>query len=316
VRFKPIIMIGLAVVFGGSAILVGNSWLAKQAAQQRPAASPAEQAAPMSTIVVASSALRYGDEVTGMKLKQIPWPAAALPAGAFATVDDVAKGGKRIVLSPMEPNEPVLRGKITGEGERATVSMLIDENMGAVTIQVDEVIGLAGLVLPGDRVDVFVTQKQSSDDNGGTPIVMTDRVIQNVRVLAVGQSADSRLDKPSVVRAVTIEVTPAGAQKVAVATRLGSLSLMLRKAGETTSYASRRMTGSEMVDSGNAGDGVSVRVARGTKEAVYAVPRLPEETFPADPTYATGNTRSGPKGAAARRTPETVARPLPEPDLQ
>ncbi len=93
-RFKPIIMIALAVVFGGSAILVGNSWLAKQAAQHRPAASPAEQAAPMATIVVASSALRYGDEVTGMKLKQIPWPAAALPAGAFSTVDDVAKGGK------------------------------------------------------------------------------------------------------------------------------------------------------------------------------------------------------------------------------
>ena len=147
-RFKPIIMIVLAVVFGGSAILVGNSWLAKQAAQQRRPHRPPSRRRPWRPSSWPSSPLRYGDEVTRMKLKQIPWPAAALPAGAFATVDDVAKGGTRIVLSAIEPNEPVLRGKITGEGERATLSTLIDENMGAVTIQVDEVIGLAGLVLP------------------------------------------------------------------------------------------------------------------------------------------------------------------------
>ncbi len=163
---------------------------------------------------------------------------------------------------------------------------------------------------------MFVTQKQSSDDNGGTPTVMTDRVLQNVRVLAVGQTADAKLDKPSVVRAVTIEVTPAGAQKVAVATRLGSLSLMLRKAGETTSYASRRMTGSEMVDSGNSRRRRE-RPCRARHEGNrLRGPAVAGGSLPGGPDLRHREHAQRPKGSAARRKLETVAQPLQEPDLR
>jgi pilus assembly protein CpaB len=175
----------------------------------------------------------------------------------------------------MEPNEPVLQGKITGDGQRATLSALLEEGMGAVTIQVDEVVGLAGLVLPGDRVDVFATQTVAAGVDGGSGAAFNDRVLQNVRVLAVGQLADDRTDKPSVVRAVTIEVTASGAQKIALAARTGSLSLMLRKAGETASLSSRRIAAADIGESasGDRGDTINVRVTRGGERTNYAVPR-------------------------------------------
>ena len=139
---------------------------------QRPVASaPAAPAVTMGTIVVASAPLRYGDELNARSLREIPWPDGDLPAGAFRTKADLLEPGvRRIALAPIEPNEPVLKAKITGDGQRASVSALLDEGMGAVTIQVDEVVGLAGLVLPGDRVDVFATQAASQGAGQMRPV--------------------------------------------------------------------------------------------------------------------------------------------------
>jgi pilus assembly protein CpaB len=309
-RFKPIIMIVLAVVFGGSAIVAGNSWLKRQAAQQRPQVV-VQQEVSTTTIVVAAKPLRYGDELTALKLRQIPWPESALPPGAFRTVDELTQAGKtRIVLAPLEPNEPVLAGKVTGDGQRGTLSALLEDGMGAVTIQVDEVIGLAGFVLPGDRVDVFSTQSRSSD-GGEREEPFNQRILQNVRVLAVGQTADERTDKPSIVRAITIEVDPVGAQKVALAARLGSLSLMLRKAGETASRPGRRLAVSEIGDSAatdsNAG-AVSVRVTRGTARTTYAVPQSGIVGVDTSP-IAVGSVKSAPGASRVLNRTEAAAEP-------
>jgi pilus assembly protein CpaB len=290
-------MIALAVVFGGSAILVAHSWLKRQTAESRPSPTLVAEA-PRATIVVAASALRYGDEVTSGRLKEIAWPGDALPPGAFGRIEEVTRDGPRLVLSALEANEPVLQGKITGAGQRATLSALIDPDMNAVTIQVDEVVGIAGWVLPGDRVDVFLTQ-QSRDDGGGA---FNDRILQNVRVLAVGQAADQKLDKPTVVRAVTLEVDPLGAQKVALAAKLGSLSLALRKAGETASRSGRRLAASEVGDSRGNGDAVTIQVTRGGQKTVYSVPRTPTDMLPDIPTV-TGNTK---RGAAPVRNEATA----------
>jgi len=116
--------------------------------------------------------------------------------------------------------------KITGPGQRATLSAMLGEGMKAVTIRVNDVEGVAGFVLPGDRVDIVLTR--SGEKNNA----VNDVVIQDVRVLAVDQLADQRADKPSVVKAVTIEVDPTEGQKVALAATVGTLSLLLRKAGD------------------------------------------------------------------------------------
>ena len=120
----------------------------------------------------------------------------------------------------------MLAAKITGPGQRATLSAMLGDGMKAVTIRVNDVEGVAGFVLPGDRVDVVLTRTGEKNN------AVNDVVIQNVRVLAIDQLADQRADKPSVVKAVTLEVDPTDGQKVALAATVGTLSLLLRKAGD------------------------------------------------------------------------------------
>ena len=109
----------------------------------------------------------------------------------------------------------MLAGKVTGAGQRATLSAVLRDGLKAFTVRVNDVDGVAGFVLPGDRVDVALTRQV--DKNSAT----TDVVLQNARVLAVDQIADERTDKPSVVKAVTLEVNAVGAQKLSLAASVG-----------------------------------------------------------------------------------------------
>ncbi len=118
------------------------------------------------TIVVASKALRFGNELGAMSLREIAWPEDAVPAGAFAKIADLTSSGRRVVLTAIEANEPILASKITGSGQRATLSATLGDGMKAVTIRVNDVEGVAGFVLPGDRVDVVLTRQQDKDDGG------------------------------------------------------------------------------------------------------------------------------------------------------
>jgi pilus assembly protein CpaB len=183
------------------------------------------------TIVVATKPLRFGNELSSSSLREVSWPEEALPAGAFRSISDIMDaGGRRVVLTAIDPNEPILSSKITGPGQRATLSATLQDGMRAFTIRVNDVEGVAGFVLPGDRVDVALTRQK---DANGKDHSSTDIVLQNTRVLAIDQIADERNDKPAVVKAVTLEVDTAGAQKLSLAASVGTLSLMLRRAGES-----------------------------------------------------------------------------------
>src|SRR5207302_2784453 len=114
----------------------------------------------MQTIVVASKALRFGAELTSSSLREIAWPEDAIPAGASNKIADLTANGRRVVLTAIEANEPILASKITGSGQRATLSAVLQDGMKAVTIRVNDVEGVAGFVLPGDRVDVVLTRQQ------------------------------------------------------------------------------------------------------------------------------------------------------------
>ncbi|PLX38348.1 MAG: Flp pilus assembly protein CpaB [Hyphomicrobiales bacterium] len=219
-------MLGLAVVSGALAVLGADSWLSSRAEYQR--ASMVIDTAPLTTrtIVVAKTPLRFGNELSAHALREIPWPTSALPAGSFATIEELMTGGKRVVLAAIEPNEPVLAPKLTNSGERATLSALIDQLKRAITIRVDDVIGVAGFVLPGDRVDVLLTRQDR------TGAAAADVILQSKRVLAVDQLADERSTGTALVKAVTLEVDPFEAQKTALAGTIGSLSLLLRPEGE------------------------------------------------------------------------------------
>jgi pilus assembly protein CpaB len=235
VRISTFVMIGFAVVFGLLAVFLAQVWL-NNAADKRMKDLEAQRKAepPARTIVVAARPLRFGDELAASSLREIAWPDDALPAGAFARIGDVLTG-KRIVLSAIDPNEAILKNKITGPGQRATLSAMLGEGMKAVTVRVNDVEGVAGFVLPGDRVDLLLTRNEKNS-------TLTDVVAQDLRVLAVDQLADERSDKPSLAKTVTFEVGIVDGQKIALASTVGTLSLLLRRAGETVDDTARRVT--------------------------------------------------------------------------
>jgi pilus assembly protein CpaB len=230
-------MIAFAVLFGVLAVFLAQTWINNQANQrmksleaQQHNAAPAQR-----TIVVAAKALRFGDVLSAGSLREVPWPQSALPAGAFGKIADLTST-KRVVLMPIDPNEAVLAAEITGPGERATLSAMLADGMKAVTIRVNDVEGVAGFVLPGDHVDVLLTRQ------GEKNMAVTDVVVQDAPVLAIDQLADQRSEKPSVVKAVTLEVNETDGQKIALAATAGTLSLLLRKAGEVVDESTRRVT--------------------------------------------------------------------------
>nr|WP_245442381.1 Flp pilus assembly protein CpaB [Mesorhizobium hawassense] len=233
-------MIVLAGVFGILAVVLANIWLANQ----RSAMARTEDV-PRDTVVVAAVPLKFGDTLTSDKLREIPWPAGAVPAGSFKTAKDLLAGdGTKQALQAIGPNEPVLASKITGPGQRATLSAVLTEGMKAVSIRVNDVLGVAGFVFPGDRVDILLTRTQH--DSEGADKSFVDVLLQSVKVLAVDQVADESKDNPTVVKAVTVEVSTKDAQKLTLAAGAGQLSLALRQAAANKGESTERITLSDL----------------------------------------------------------------------
>jgi pilus assembly protein CpaB len=263
-------MIGFAVVFGLLAVFIAQVWLNNQADMRAKSMQANNKPLPTQTIVVAKRPLRFGTELSADLLQETPWPQQALPAGAFQKIGEILSGGRRVVLTAIEANEPVLAVKITGAGERATLSALVRKGMKAVTIRVNDVEGVGGFVLPGDRVDVVLTRQL---DKGSAT---TEVVLQDARVLAVDQIADERAAKAAVAKSVTLEVTTVDAQKVWLAASVGNLSLLLRKAGETARVNTRKITLKDL-ENGAAAVGeksatTTVTVTRASAKQDYTVP--------------------------------------------
>ena len=235
-RLGSTLMFLAAVVLAVMAGLLANTWLE----QQRRVVQPAVPQTDIRTgqVVIATQPLRFGAELSTANLREIEWPTSAIPAGAFTSKAALLKANeRRVVLSAIETNEPILQWKVTGPGQRASLSAIIDNGMKAVTIRVNDVFGVAGFVLPGDRVDVLLTRSESGSDKK----TFTDVLLQNVRVLGVDQLADDRSEKAAVVKAVTVEVATQDAQKLALAGTVGSLSLTLRPAGSTAMVRTQRI---------------------------------------------------------------------------
>jgi len=269
VRGSTIVMIAVAVVFGVLSVFMAQSWLNRQADARMRSFAENPKSVATRTVVVAKSPLRFGNAVTPQVLREIAWPNEAIPAGSFSSIADLTKGDKRVVLASIEPNEPIVGTKITGPGQKATLSAVIEEGMKAVTIRVNDVDGVAGFVLPGDRVDVLLT-RQSEKESG-----VSDVVLQSVKVLGIDQMADERAEKPVVGKAVTLEVDTVSAQKLALASAAGNLSLLLRKAGDVAQESNRRISITDIGSSpigAKRGGYATISVMRAAKKDEYSVP--------------------------------------------
>ncbi|MFD2055883.1 Flp pilus assembly protein CpaB [Mesorhizobium calcicola] len=239
-RANTIIMIVLAGVFGVLAVVLANIWLANQ----RNAMAQTSEV-PRDTVVVAAVGLKFGDTLDADKLREVAWPSGAVPAGAFKTTKELLAGdGSKQALQAIGVNEPILATKITGPGQRATLSAVLGEGMKAVSIRVNDVLGVAGFVFPGDRVDVLLTRTVRSQDGADQSFV--DVLLQSMKVLAVDQVADESKDSPTVVKSVTLEASTKDAQKLTLAAGAGQLSLALRQAAASKGETTERVTLSDL----------------------------------------------------------------------
>lgn len=264
-KASTLVMLGLAVVFGAIAVFLTNVWIGGQ--QPISAAVANANVIAEDKVVVAAVPLRFGDKLTLENIREIPWPAKSLPPGAFRTREALldAELGDRQVITSIEPNEPIFDWKVTGPGQRATLSAVLEEGMKAISIRVNDVLGVAGFVLPGDRVDILLTRTKDSD---GNPYV--DVLLQNIKVLAIDQSADDRKEGATVVKAVTVAVATQDAQKLTLAAGVGQLSLALREAASNSGEVTQRVTIKDLV----AGEPAKVAENAGEEAETTMAPAL------------------------------------------
>ena len=176
----------------------------------------------MTRIVVAAGTLPPGARITEKDVSLTPWPKATAPSGSFQDMSQVIGRG---VIMQIFPNEPVLESRLAPREAGAGLTVAIPEGMRALSISVNEVIGVAGFVQPGSRVDLVLTGVPPKGDGERASKI----VLENLQVLAAGKNVQQDAEgKPQTVAVVTFLVTPEQAEKVALATGDGPIILALR----------------------------------------------------------------------------------------
>ena len=183
------------------------------------------KAVAMQQIVVAAEALPLGTRLDSTNLRLISWPADEQVSGTFTRMEDCQN---RALITPVAANELILEGKLAPKEAGAGLSATIPEGMRALSVAVNEIVGVAGFVTPGTMVDVLVTGRVPGTTHGGDDNI-TRTILENVRVLAAGQKVEQdREGKPQTVPVITLLVSPGDAAKLAMASTEGRIQLALR----------------------------------------------------------------------------------------
>ncbi|MDA7427618.1 Flp pilus assembly protein CpaB [Primorskyibacter aestuariivivens] len=238
-RFSTVFSFILAVVLAVAAVFGAQNWLNLERQQlvellQQQQATPVKEE-PKNTIVVAAEPIGFGELMGASKVREITWAEELRPEGSYQKIGDLVVGETdetaRYALTQIAVGEPILKNKVTEPGQRAKLSTALSSGKKAISVRVNDVSGVAGFVLPGDRVDIMLTRDG-----------YVDVLLQGMKVLAIDQIADDRKDNPSVVRTVTFEVDTKEAQKLILASQVGSLSLALRNLSSTDFQEFERVT--------------------------------------------------------------------------
>ncbi len=213
----------IIVAFVGLGVAAGSAQLARDLLVP-PAATASAEKPELVNIITAAKNIARGDVLQAQHFTTQVWPRTALPQDAFtelAALLPPPDGKPRRALRSMVAGEVVLASKISDFGEKVTIAQAITPGSRAMSIKVDAVTAVGGLVTPGDFVDILLTR-------GDNATLVTDTIMRKVKVLAVDQSSDETNETPEVATTVTVEVTPEEGQVIALAQRAGALSLALR----------------------------------------------------------------------------------------
>jgi pilus assembly protein CpaB len=226
-RPRVLVLLLLATTTAGGAALI-----ARGALEGQPASEAAEAAPPparLTEVLVAAADLPAGSFVKSDQLRWQAWPSDDLPETYLVKGErerDTVVGA--VVRQGIALGEPITDRQVVKPGERGFLAAVLNPGMRAASVAVDATTGNAGLILPGDRVDMILTQDLETGATGPGGRMVGETVLKNLRVLAVDQKTNDQNGEPVLARTVTLEVTPKQAEEVAVATRLGKLSLSLR----------------------------------------------------------------------------------------
>jgi pilus assembly protein CpaB len=207
---RAVTMISLSLAFGVAAAWMANNWV-------RNANATAE--VQMATVIAAEIAVPFGTKVSARHLKTLEMPAEYVPPGSFSEIEEVLD---RVTVQPIVAGEILMRERFSEHGDGSTLAALVGEKMRAVTVRVDDVIGVAGFLLPGNRVDVLAARRESGHR------AVAETILRDVKVLAVDQTAATEKNEPVIVRAVTLEVNPQQAEVLVKSKEEGSIQLTLR----------------------------------------------------------------------------------------
>ena len=230
------------------------------------------KADPTVSVYVAKTDIVFGDRIIPDHLDTVDWPERAVPADAILSKEELLadeSGERRIAVRSFVAGEPFLKSKVSGYGERPTLARKVADGMRAVSIRIDDVNGVAGFLLPGDRVDVMLTREYGGRDNK-----IVDIILQNVTVLGIDQLASDQAEDPMLAKTATMEVTTEDAQKLTLAQQVGTLSLALRNFANTEESTVRRIGMGDLGDKKLVrNEGVYVRVRKGSDVSSERVPQ-------------------------------------------
>ena len=180
----------------------------------------------LSNVVVAKVEIPVGTRIVAEQLSVVQFPKAVAPDGTFPVIDDRLLG--RVAVTRISPREPVTEARLAPVGSAGGLSSVIPDGYRAMTVKVDDVVGVSGFIMPGTLVDIVVTI--NPPDNSSRREKVSKIVLQNIKVLASGQNIDKpRNERENErVKAVTLQVTPEQAEKLALAASEGRLQLVMR----------------------------------------------------------------------------------------
>lgn len=232
-----VIVLGGAIVFGLVAAVSVSKYLSSAQAYSKN----------LSSVVVAKVSINAGEKLIAEQLETMQFPRGAAPDGVFESPDKLVG---RVAVVSIAAREPVTDFKLAPEGSAAGLSSMIPEGYRAMTVKVDDVVGVNGFIMPGALVDVVVVINPVENNGQQNPI--SKIVLQNIKVLANGQNIDRPKSErePESVKAVTLQVLPEQAEKLALASSEGKLQLVMRSSvdqgdEQTQGVDKRRLLGGE-----------------------------------------------------------------------
>lgn len=207
---------GIVLLTVSLLLAAGAGWAAYQYLEAMPDRGKQMNTVP---VVIASKDMTFGTKLDDGNLSVVQFPKASVPRGAYTSIDSVMGQTSKVFLVE---GEPILASKLSSVG--GGLSVLVRPMMRAISIEVDQVTGVSGFVLPGDRVDVLVTV----DNAGGSNVAVTKTVLQNAEILAAGVTTEEKGKRHITTQTVTLLVDPEGAESVALGLAQGKIHLVLR----------------------------------------------------------------------------------------